>query len=54
MGKTWWERSLVMATETGKTVRDAFKDTWQAFSRAKISDQQIPGPSKGPDIDLSR
>jgi ATP-dependent exoDNAse (exonuclease V) alpha subunit len=54
MGKTWWERSLVMATETSKTVRDAFKDTWQAFSRAKIPDQQIPGPSRGPDIDHSR
>ena len=54
MGKTWWERSLVLASESTKTVADAFRETWQAFSRAKIPDQSTPGPSKGPDIDLSR
>jgi ATP-dependent exoDNAse (exonuclease V) alpha subunit len=54
MGKTWWERSLVLAAESTKTVADVFRDTWQAFSRAKIPDQSTPGPSKGQDMDLSR
>ena len=54
MGKTWWERSIFMAAETTKTVKDAFADTWEALSRSKSKDQTMLSPPKGPDLDMSR
>lgn len=54
MGKSWWERSLMLASESGKAVRDSFMDTWQAFGRSRIPPQPNPNPSHGPDIDHSR
>jgi hypothetical protein len=30
-GQTWWERSLLTVSETGKSVRDAVMDTWAKF-----------------------
>lgn len=53
-GNSWWERSLVLASETGKAVRNKVLDAWQAFSRARISDQDIPSPSKGQEQDMDR
>ena len=53
-GASWWERSLVLASDTGKAVRNKVLDAWQAFSRARISDQDIPNPSKGPEQDMDR
>jgi ATP-dependent exoDNAse (exonuclease V) alpha subunit len=52
MGATWWERSLVMAKETSKAVRDSVLDVWQSFSRSKTED--IPKGPKGPDLDMER
>jgi ATP-dependent exoDNAse (exonuclease V) alpha subunit len=52
MGATWWERSLVMAKETSKAVRDSVLDVWQSFSRSKMGD--IPKGPKGPDLDMER
>ena len=49
MGKTWWERSLVLATETGKVVRDSLLETWEAFGRSRMQGQQQIDLSRGPD-----
>src|SRR5208282_4410224 len=46
-GSSWWERSLLLASETSKAVRNKVMDAWQAFSRARIPDQDIPNPSRG-------
>jgi hypothetical protein len=35
MGKTWWERSLILMEETPKVMRDSILDTWDAFIHAR-------------------
>jgi MobA/MobL family len=32
VGKTWWERSLVLMSDAGDVVRDAVMDTWEKFA----------------------
>ena len=54
MGDTWWERSLVMATEVGKTVRDAVLDTWNTLIHARLPERDVDVPTPGREIDLSR
>jgi ATP-dependent exoDNAse (exonuclease V) alpha subunit len=53
-GGSWWERSLLLASETGKAVRNKVLDAWQAFSRARIPDHDIPNSSRGPEQDMDR
>jgi len=54
MGETWWERSLVLTTEVGKTVRDAVLDTWAALIHARLPGRDMNVPTQDRDIDLSR
>ncbi|HTS17716.1 MAG TPA: MobQ family relaxase [Verrucomicrobiae bacterium] len=53
-GTSWWERSLLLASETGKAVRNKVLDAWQAMSRARIPDHGIPNSSRGPEQDMDR
>lgn len=56
MGATWWERSLVMTKEVGRTVRDAIRDTWAELIRSKMAGQDLSGPAPDRDqgMDMSR
>lgn len=53
LGRTWWERSLVMVSEGGDVVRDAVKDTWQSLlhSRSRGGPNIMP-PTPERDIDI--
>ena len=53
MGKTWWERSLIMMEETPKVMRDSIMDTWQAFlhTRMRGRHEMLP-PEQGRDRDM--
>ncbi len=42
LGKTWWERSLILMEETPKVLRDSLRDTWEAFLGTRA-----PGRGKG-------
>jgi ATP-dependent exoDNAse (exonuclease V) alpha subunit len=50
MGKTWWERSLVLAAETGKTVRDTVMDTWSKFLHRQPGGHDMPLQDRGQDL----
>ncbi len=52
MGRTWWERSLVMVTEATETVRDTVRDTWEKFVDRQPGGHNIPPPDR--DMDLER
>jgi hypothetical protein len=53
VGKTWWERSLVMASEAGEVVRDAVMETWEKF-RDRHRGGQGDNPPQDHEPDLSR
>jgi ATP-dependent exoDNAse (exonuclease V) alpha subunit len=53
-GGSWWERSLLLASETGKAVRNKVMDAWQAFSRTRLPDHDIPNSPRGPEPDMDR
>jgi hypothetical protein len=51
MGKTWWERSLIFASQARQAVRETVMDTWQALLHSRQpGGQDIPPPGRGPDI----
>ena len=50
MGKTWWERSLVMAADAGKAVRDTVMDTWAKFLNRQPGGHDAPPQDRGPDL----
>jgi len=50
MGKTWWERSLVLAADVGKTARDAVMDTWAKFLNRQPGGHDVPPQDRGPDL----
>jgi ATP-dependent exoDNAse (exonuclease V) alpha subunit len=52
MGKTWWERSLIFATQARQTVRQTVMDTWAKLldSRQMRGNSIPPPPDRGPDI----
>jgi ATP-dependent exoDNAse (exonuclease V) alpha subunit len=52
MGRTWWERSLVMVSEASETVRDTVRDTWEKFIDRQPGGRDIPPPDR--DMDLER
>lgn len=54
-GKTWWERSLLLADEVGKSTRDTLMDTWDKFVNRQPSGRNMPSqpdrePDRGPDL----
>jgi len=49
--KTWWERSLVLAGEVGKTARDAVMDTWAKFLNRQPGGNEIPPQNREPDLE---
>ena len=50
-GKTWWERSLIFASQARQAVRETVMDTWQALLHSRQpGGQDIPPPGRGPDI----
>ena len=50
-GKTWWERSLIFASQARQAVRETVMDTWQALLNSRQpGGQDIPSPGRGPDI----
>jgi len=51
LGKTWWERSLVMVSEAGETVRDAVMDTWEKFLDRNPGGRDIPPHDREPDLE---
>ena len=57
MGKTWWERSLIMMEETPKVMRDSIMDTWQAFLHTRMPgrhDMLPPEQGRDRDMDMGR
>jgi ATP-dependent exoDNAse (exonuclease V) alpha subunit len=52
MGRTWWERSLVMVSEASETVRDTVRDTWEKFVDRQSGRHDMPPPDR--DMDLER
>ena len=52
MGRSWWERSLVMVSEASETVRDTVRDTWEKFIDRRPGGHDIPPPDR--DMDLER
>jgi ATP-dependent exoDNAse (exonuclease V) alpha subunit len=52
MGRTWWERSLVMVSEASETVRDTVRDTWEKFIDRQPGGHDMPPPDR--DMDLER
>jgi hypothetical protein len=50
MGKTWWERSLVLASQARQAVRDTVMDTWAKFLNRQPGGPDIPPQDRGPDI----
>ena len=50
MGKTWWERSLVLAADVSKTARDAVMDTWAKFLNRQPGGHDVPPQDRGPDL----
>jgi ATP-dependent exoDNAse (exonuclease V) alpha subunit len=54
LGKTWWERSLIMAKDAGKSARETVLDTWAKMLHSRhpagLVGQDIPPPSRGPDM----
>jgi hypothetical protein len=51
MGKTWWERSLVLAADVSKTARDAVVDTWAKFVNRQPGGHDMPPQERGPDLE---
>ena len=50
-GKTWWERSLIFASQARQAVRETVMDTWQALLHSRqLGGQDIPPTNRGPDI----
>jgi hypothetical protein len=49
---TWWERSLIYAKETSRTVRDSVMDAWHSFTKTRS--HNIPQNRQGPDLDRER
>jgi ATP-dependent exoDNAse (exonuclease V) alpha subunit len=50
MGKTWWERSLILASQAKQVVRETVMDTWKALLGTRLSaGREIPPEAKGPD-----
>ena len=54
MGKTWWERSLLMTKEVGKTIHDTVRDTWEALIHARMPGHSGPDLTPNRDIEPSR
>jgi hypothetical protein len=60
MGETWWERSLLTVTETGKAVAEAVKesvlDVWEKMLNTSPPAPQpdVPPPTHGPELDIDR
>jgi hypothetical protein len=51
MGKTWWERSLLMASAAGKSARDSVLETWRSMLKSRQSaEHEIPPIDRGPDF----
>jgi ATP-dependent exoDNAse (exonuclease V) alpha subunit len=50
MGKTWWERSLVLASDVGEATRDVVMDTWERFRHRQPSGPDLLPPDRGPDL----
>ena len=46
VGKSWWERSLILMEEAPKVVRDSLMDTWQAFLTARVPGRKGPSPTR--------
>ena len=51
LGRTWWERSLVMVSEAGDTVRDAVRETWERLLDRHPSGRDIPPRDREPDLE---
>jgi hypothetical protein len=51
MGKTWWERSLVMVSQVGRSARETVMDTWRSMLNSRqLGGHEIPPSDRGPDI----
>jgi MobA/MobL family len=51
LGKTWWERSLVYASDAGKSTRNVVMDTWAKFvNRQPDGGRDAPPPDREPDL----
>jgi len=51
MGKTWWERSLVMVSEARETVRDTMRDTWEKFVDRHHGGHDMPPHDREQDLE---
>jgi hypothetical protein len=51
MGKTWWERSLLVVEDVGRTARDAVVDTWAKFLNRQPGGHDIPPQNREPDLE---
>ena len=45
LGKSWWERSLILMEKAPKVLRDSMMDTWDAFLTARAPNRHGPGQS---------
>jgi ATP-dependent exoDNAse (exonuclease V) alpha subunit len=50
MGKTWWERSLLVVEDVGKAARDTVMDSWERFMNRQPGGHDTPPQDRGPDI----
>ena len=51
MGATWWERSLVMAAQAGRAVRETVLDSWTKMLQSRQPGRHhIPPQDRGPDL----
>jgi ATP-dependent exoDNAse (exonuclease V) alpha subunit len=50
LGKTWWERSLVYASDVGKSTRDAVMDSWAKFVNRQPDGGRDAPPDREPDL----
>jgi len=51
LGKTWWERSLLLVAEAGDVVRDAVRDTWdKLLDRSRGGRDDLPPHDNEPDL----
>jgi ATP-dependent exoDNAse (exonuclease V) alpha subunit len=51
LGRTWWERSLLVVEDVGKAAHDAVRDTWAKFLNRQPGGQDMPPQERGPDLE---
>ena len=56
MGKTWWERSLILTSQAREAVKESVMDTWSKLINSQrntryFGGHDMPPPERGPDLE---